>query len=139
MKQLDDLVSPPYTCSATFGNINSALPGLHQSLSIYSNGICLSKLSHIHCARCCAMLSQRDWSFVQGLTVRNCDRDFLSSWVPTLLSGASSLTRADLDVEILPYLPAFRIKALKKLYLDACIKGTRYVPNVVQALKECQP
>ena len=84
------------------------------------------------------MLSQTDRGFVQGMTMRNCDRDFLSSWVPTLLSSVRSLTTAHLDVEILPFLPAISLKALKKLYLDACIRDAEAVPNLVQAVKECQ-
>ena len=59
-------------------------------------------------------------------------------WISGMLSGASNLRRVCLDVELLPCLPLSQRKVLKSLHLDACITQARAVPDVVQALMECQ-
>ena len=55
-----------------------------------------------------------------------------------MLSGASSLKHARLPVELLQRLPMSRTAALRSLYIESCLTQARAVPDVVQAVLDCQ-
>ena len=55
-----------------------------------------------------------------------------------MLSGTSSLRHVRLDVELLKCLPLSRREALRSLSVYACTTQARAVPDVVQAVLECQ-
>ena len=60
----------------------------------------------------------------------------LSPWVAVMLSGASSLTNVSLGMEMLQWLPASRLKALKSLCLDA--RNNMAARDAIQIVMNCQ-
>ena len=62
----------------------------------------------------------------------------LEDWITGMLSGASSLKHIRLPVELLQGLPMSRRAALRSLCTESCLTQARAVPDVVQAVLDCQ-